>query len=144
MTGAHTTHYTNGTVFQVDVGTEETEREKNQDERKVCDEDITIEEVYGRFKIRKKVLLPSIIYEDKKDDDLLRWCLNRDLAWVLTSAVGQQLSYAEKLEPLESWSVYMKQVTWHETRKAVLEYLPVVALPPSDNICRWYLDKMTE
>ena len=110
----------------------------------MCDEDITIEEVYGRFKIRKKVSLPSIIYKDKKDDDHLRWCLNRDLAWVLTSAVGQQLSYAEKLEPLGSWSVYMKQVTWHETRKAVLEYLPVVALPPSDNICKWYLDKMIE
>ena len=108
LTGAHTTHYTIGTVVQVDVGSEENEREKNQDERRASDEDITIEEVYGTFKIRKKVSPPSIIYEDKKDDDLLRWCLNRDLAWVLTSAVGQQVSNAEKLEPLGSWTAFMK------------------------------------
>ena len=37
-----------------------------------CDEDITIEEVYGTFKIRKKVSPPSIIYKDEKDDDVLR------------------------------------------------------------------------
>ena len=49
----------------------------------MCDEDITINEIYGIFKIRKKVLAPSIIYEDKKDDDLVRLCLNRDLIWVL-------------------------------------------------------------
>ena len=38
----------------------------------------------------------------------------------------------------------MKQVTRHETKKGVLEYLPIVSLPPGDNICKWYLDKMTE
>ena len=48
-----------------------------------CDEDITFEEVYGTFWIRKKVSPPSIIYDDKKDD-LLRRCLNTDFAWVLT------------------------------------------------------------
>ena len=42
------------------------------------DEDITVEEFYDTFKIRKKVYPPPIIYEDKKDDDLLRWCLNRE------------------------------------------------------------------
>ena len=46
-------HYTNGTVFQVDIGSEETDREKKNNERKVCDEDITIKEVYGTFKLRK-------------------------------------------------------------------------------------------
>ena len=108
LTGAHTTQYTNGTIFQVDVGNEETETERSQDERRVFDEDITIEEVYGTFNITKKVLPPSSIYEDKKGDDLLRWCLNRDLAWVLTSAVRQQLSNVEKLEPLWSWTAFMK------------------------------------
>ena len=75
----HTIHYTNGNVFQVNVGSEETERDKIQGNRRVCDEDITINEIYGIFKIRKKVLAPSIIYEDKKDDDIVRLCLNRDL-----------------------------------------------------------------
>lgn len=144
LTGAHTTHYTNGTVFQVDVGDEETERGRSQDERRAFDEDITIEEVYGTFNITKKVLPPSTIYEDKKDDDLLRWCLNRDLAWVLTIAVRQQLSNVEKLEPLWSWTAFMKQVTRHETNKAFSEYLLVVPLPPGDDICKWYLGKMTE
>ena len=80
MTGAHTTHYTNETVFQVEGGSEETKREEIQDERRVSDEDRTVEEVYFTFKIRKKGLPPSIIYEVKKDDDLLQWCLNRALA----------------------------------------------------------------
>ena len=35
LTGAHTTHCTNGIAFQVDIGSEETEREKNQNERRV-------------------------------------------------------------------------------------------------------------
>ena len=42
LTEAHTTHYTNGTVFK--VGNEEIEREKNHDERRVSDEDITIQD----------------------------------------------------------------------------------------------------
>ena len=73
------------TVFQVDVGNEEPERGKNQDEKKSVWWEITIEEVHGTFKIRKKVSPPSIIYDDKKDDDLLRWCWNRDsrLQWKL-------------------------------------------------------------
>ena len=137
-------HYTNGTVFQVDIGSEETEREKKHNERKVCDEDMTNKEVYGTIKLRKKVLPPSIIYEDKKDEDLSKWCLNRDLSWVLINSVGQQLSNAEKLQPLVSWLEFMKQVTWHKTRKAVLKYLSVMSLPHGDNICKWYLDKMTE
>ena len=82
----------------------------------MCDEDITIEEVYGTFKVIKKVLPPSIIYQDKKDHDLLRWCLNRDLAWVLTSAVEQQLSNTKTLEPHGPWTAFLKQVTQYETK----------------------------
>ena len=63
---------------------------------------------------------------------------------MLTSAIGQQQSNAEKLKQLGSWSAFMEQVTRHETEKAVLKYLPVVPLPPRENICKWYLDKMTE
>ena len=63
---------------------------------------------------------------------------------MLINFVGQQLSNAEKLQPLVSWLEFMKQVTWHKTRKAVLKYLPVMSLSPGDNICKWYLDKMTE
>ena len=42
LTEVPTTHYTNGTVFK--VGNEEIEREKNHDERRVSDEDITIQD----------------------------------------------------------------------------------------------------
>ena len=41
-------------AFQVNVGSEEAEREKNQDAGRLCDDDIIIEEFYGTFKIRKK------------------------------------------------------------------------------------------
>ena len=63
---------------------------------------------------------------------------------MLACAVGKQLSNAEKLEPLGSSTAFMKQVTRHETKNAVLEYLPIVPLPLGDNICKWYLGKMTE
>ena len=66
---------------------------------------------------------------------------------MLTNAVGEQFrnaQNAQKLEPLGSWTAFMKQVTQHETKKAVLKNLPVLPLPPSDNICKWYLGKMTE
>ena len=57
LTGEYTTRYINGTVFQVDVGSEEPEREKIQNERRMCDEEITIEE---ERKIRRKVWTRSI------------------------------------------------------------------------------------
>ena len=62
---------------------------------------------------------------------------------MLTSAVGQ-LSNTEKLERLGSLGAFMKQVTQHEIENVAIEYLLVVPLPPSGNICKWYLDKMTE
>ena len=75
---------------------------------------------------------PSVIYEDKKDDDLLRWCLHKDIAWMLTCAVELQLNKAKKLKPLRSWVAFMKQITQHETMRAVLDYHPVLSSTPGD------------
>ena len=75
---------------------------------------------------------PSIIYEDKKGDDLLRRCLHKDIAWMLTSVVELQLNKAKNLKPLGSWVALMKQITQHETMRAVLDYLPVLSSTPGD------------
>ena len=75
---------------------------------------------------------PSIIYEDKKDHDLLRRCLHIDIAWMLTSVVELQLNKAKNLKPLGSWVALMKQITQHETMRAVLDYLPVLSSTPGD------------
>ena len=39
---------------------------------------------------------------------------------------------------------FMKQVTERNTEKCFMEYLPVVPLPPGDNVCKWYLDLLVE
>ena len=143
LTGANTTHYTNGTIFQIE--TEDPPiQEKNQstkDSPVYRDEELDAED-FGNYSIKKKVSPPDVAYEDDTNDDLLKWCMARDLAWVSTSAVGGKLSEKEDLEPIGSWTCFMKQVTKVETKKALLDYLPVVPLPPTDKICKWYLDTL--
>ena len=57
-----------------------------------ADDEISLNEAYGQFKIRKKVSPPPIPYQDDKKEDLLVWCLSRDIGLVLASAVGQKCS----------------------------------------------------
>ena len=38
----------------------------------------------------------------------------------------------------------MKGVNSYETTKCKLEYLPVVPMPPDDNVVKWYMDMMQE
>ena len=84
LTGAHTTHYTNGTVFQLDKdgpGKDVSETPMETDDvSRISEEEAGVEEEYGTYKIKKKVSPPAVAYEDKTDNDLLKWCLNRDLA----------------------------------------------------------------
>ena len=54
------------------------------------------------------------------------------------------VSNAENLEPLGSWTAFMKQVTQHETKNSVFNYLPAMPLSSGGNIGKWYLDKMNE
>ena len=95
------------------------------------------EEKYGNYKIKNKALPPPLPYKNDEQDDLLHWCLKRDIAWALTSAIGHKYSSMDDLTSIGSW-------TKCQTKKALLEYLPVVPLPPTDNICKWYLDTIQE
>ena len=144
LTGAHTTHYTNGTVFQLDTEdpTPECRTKTTEEVAQYLEQELDAEEDFGNYSIKKKVCPPAELYEDSTADDLLKWCLRRDLAWVLTSAVGGKLSKKEDLDPIGSWTCFMKNVTAVETEKAILDYLPVVPLPPTDKICKWYLDTL--
>ena len=46
--------------------------------------------------------------------------------------------------PVGSWTSFMKRVTNCSTTKCKLEYLPVVPLPPGDNVIKWYMDMIVQ
>ena len=87
------------------------------------------EEDFGNYAIKRKVSPAAVPYEDSTENDLLKWCMRRDLAWVLTSAVGGKLSGKEDLNTIGSWTCFMKDVTTVETKKAILDYLPSPTIP---------------
>ena len=139
LTGIHTTHHTNGTVFQIqNAHLIESLPETSQDGL-----DVVIDEEegdYGTYKLTKKVSpAPNTNFSHEKKDDLINWALHRDIAWVLTSAVGHHFQEEEQ-DPIGSWTNFMKKVTSSTTKKCFLDYLEVIPIPPGDNVCKWYLD----
>ena len=144
LTGAHTTHHTNGTVFQIpdDSILEDVCVEKPKDIDVLVDGE---GDDYGIYKIKTKVTLPPFPYFTylREKSDLLNWSLHRDIAWVLVSVKGHEF-VANKLDPTGSWTNFMKLVTPTSTHKYILDYLEVVPLPPNDNVCKWYLDTISK
>ena len=150
ITGSHTTHYTNGTVFQNhktpdDMPNPEPQAEHPAMNLPSCD---STERDYGSYKIQQKKEPPSVTdYEDCKDHDLLDWCMKRDIVWVVVSALGDQVVGQDKdsnISPVGSWTTFMKSVTTSETIKSLLNYMEVVPLPPTDTVCKWYMDLLTD
>ena len=152
LTGLHTTHHTNGTLFQNRLPFEDDNVSTGDYQPK--EENLTLidaeskERDYGTYKIGKKKEPPPVPeYEDSKEHDLLDWCLKRDIAWVIVSALGDQLIGQEEestIPPVGSWTAFMKAVTASETSKSLIEYMEVVPLPPSDTVCKWYLDLLID
>ena len=66
--------------------------------------------------------------------------------WVLVSVTGNKYVSSDKdsLEPIGSWTAFMKSVSRVKIRKAILEYLELVPLPPRDNVWKWYMDNLTK
>ena len=62
--------------------------------------------------------------------------------WV--SAIGNKYVSSDSLEPIGSWTAFMKSVSSVKTHKAILEYLEVVPLPSGDNVCKWYIDNLSK
>ena len=62
-----TTHYTNGTVFQHKRSYhDEVHVTENIHEEIICEEEIKDDEVYGTYKIKRKVPPPTTTFEDDK------------------------------------------------------------------------------
>ncbi|MPC25295.1 hypothetical protein E2C01_018400 [Portunus trituberculatus] len=101
LTGLHTTHHTNGTLFQNRLPFEDDNVSTGDYQPK--EENLTLidaeskERDYGTYKIGKKKEPPPVPeYEESKEHDLLNWCLKRDIAWVIVSALGDQLIAQEE------------------------------------------------
>ena len=96
---------------------------------------------YGHFKIKQKVCpnsLPNFI--DSKRSDYLDYAFSKDIVWVLVSAIGNKYVSSDKdsLEPIGSWTTFMKSVSSLKTQKAILECLEVVPLPRGDQVTRMF------
>eukprot|EP00794_Sanderia_malayensis_P016352 gene16352-17996_t len=154
LTGSSTTHHTTGTVFQIsatNVQSTEIVSATMSDEMEIIDEE---EPDYGFFKIPRNRKEPSSFpgfKDETKESPLIKEAFEKDAAWVVVSAIGldcvadiQGAVDVEEIEPIGSWTNFMKQVTSVKTTKCKLEYLPVVPLPPSDNVIKWYMDAILQ
>ena len=141
LTGSSTTHHTSGTVFQIVKENMEksTIPELNKANDRMPD--------YGTYKIPKKRKDPQPFLDFSDDFDnspLIEEVLKKDVAWVLISAIGvaciEELKSETAGDIEASWTNFMSKVTTCRTQKYNLKYLPVIPLPPHDNIVKWYMD----
>jgi len=151
-TGSQTTHHTTGTIFQA-VHEEDTTAvtASKQEQSNIIDQE---EPDYGSFKIPKKRAPPpsfSDFTDDYRDTHMLDDALKWNIAWVLVDTVGDECQdeyfpevVKDELGPVGSWISFMKTVTNCLATKRKLEYLPVVPLPPGDNVIKWYMDMIMQ
>ena len=109
---------------------------------------------FGEFKIPKKRASPPRIpnsNDEFANVELLNLSLKENIAWVLLSAVGNNILVeklpsvrVEELKAVASWTAFSKETSHAETVKCKLEYFPVVPLPPHDNIVKWYMDNIVQ
>eukprot|EP00795_Rhopilema_esculentum_P006090 gene6090-11475_t len=141
---SQTTHHTRGTIFQPsfpgDKGTHLYEPFVDLLHNGKKD--------YGSYVIpKKRAGLPAMPdFEDKIEDSLLiEETFHRDVAWVFCGAVNKEMLLeiqpgldTDALQPVGSWTNFMKAVTDCTTRRCKLEYLPVI--PPHDKVVKCYID----
>ena len=75
--------------------------------------------------------------------ELFNLSLERDIAWVLPSPVENNVLEEkvpgvriEEFKAVGPWIAFSKETSNAETVKCKLEYLPIVPLPPHDNIVK--------
>ena len=118
----------------------------------ISDEDV--ERDFGEFHFPDKRGSPPRIpnFNDEfANVELINLSLERDIAWVLLSAVGNNILEGnlpiiciEDLKAIGSWTAFSKEASHAKTVKFKLEYLPVVLLPSHDNILKWCLDNIVQ
>ena len=154
LIGDNTTHHTNGTIFQLTDATAEN-LDTLRDNDLLPEEENEVDTMnFGTFRIpskRNRKQPPSFPeFSDKyKSFKLLDVSLRRGIAWVLVSCIGEKCyrelnQLADSLDPVGSWTAYMKDTSDVKTTKCHLEYLPVVPSPPKDNVIKWYLDMILQ
>ena len=66
--------------------------------------------------------------------------MQKDVIWAILDALPSTVAS----EPFGSWTVFNKAVTNKETKKSLLEYLPVTPEPPEYHICKNFLDTLLD
>ena len=101
---------------------------------------------FGEFKICKKRASPPRnpnFNDEFANFELFNLSLERDIAWVLLSPVENNVLEEkvpgvriEEFKAVGSWIAFSKETSNAETVKCKLKYLPIVPLPPHDNIVK--------
>ena len=88
----------------------------------------------------KKPSPPPVIgsYTDNTNRNLLDYRLSADCAM----AIGASISSLEEpsYPPLDSWTVFKSNTSYVKVYKSETEFLLVIFQPPSDSVCKCYLD----
>ncbi len=150
LTGTDTTHHTTGTVFQISKAFEKEARRENIESDLIDNE----KQDYGCYKIPRNRKDPPVFpdhVDEFEDSPLIEKALQKDFAWALTNAIGAECLKEvnqgfdiSSLEPIGSWTHFMKKTTSVDTVKCKLEYLPVIPFPPKDNVIKWYMDAILQ
>ena len=135
VTGGQTTLHTTSTIFQ--VKSDNNNNTEYPEIGVILDEDEETD--FWEFKISKKraspLRIPNFI-EEFANVELLNLSLERNIAWLLLSAVGNNIleeklpsTYIGKLKVIGSWAAFSKETSHAEAVKYKSGYLPLVPLP---------------
>ena len=140
LTGSNTTHHKTGLIFQP-LFPEHTRAPLHEPFLHLFFQESAD---YDSFVILKAWVEPPTApdFEDKfKDSPLIEEVFHCDVAWALFGAISKQVLLeiqpelsTDTLQPVGSWTNFMKAVTESTTRRCKLEYLLVIQLPTRDNV----------
>ena len=89
---------------------------------------------------KKQKVCASLLlnFVDSKCSDYLEYAFSKEIVWVLESAIGNKYVSSDKdtLEPIDSWTAFMKSVSILITHTVILNYLCFASLPPEDKVCK--------
>ena len=141
LTGLDTTHHTNATVYNPkneETSTKTQEINDDDQEQSRPSTRGSINDCNG-CKIGKPSPPPIIeSYTDNTNHDQLDYRLSVDCAMPIGASItsSEEPSYP----PLGSWTLFNSKTSNVKTYKSETGFLPVIPQPPSDSVCKYYLD----
>eukprot|EP00795_Rhopilema_esculentum_P009663 gene9663-17422_t len=139
-TGSGTRHDTNCTLFQQVLPGENPAPSVSYETSLNIAPDVDELEEIGKCEIGQRIPPKLFIdHVDNTDDDLLTYCLKRNVVWAMLDGLPGR---TEDDNTIGSWTAFNKIMTDVEVQKSLVEYLPVIPQPPEYPVCKNFLDKL--